>query len=496
MPPTDDQRLARFSQPASPAPSTRPACFYWYDLETTGTHPPSDRIMQFAAQRTDANLRPLGEPVRANIRLAPDVLPSPGACLVTGITPQTVAGGVDEWQALDGIEREMLRGGTCVAGYNNLRFDDEFLRYGFYRNLIDPYAWAWRDGNSRWDLIDLARAAYALRPDGVRWPRAEQGVVSFKLADLTAENGIAHQEPHTAGADVEATIGLAQLLRAAQPKLWDYALRSRSRAAAQQLLLPLAQKVCVHTSPSYANERRCAAPVVAVARHPEIEARVIVADLSRDITPLIEEDAAALRARLFVSEDQRDGERPPLKAVALNRCPFLAPIRTVRAQDAARLGWNLDAVEQRRQTLAATEGLALKIADVYRVEGDRAPADDAELALYDGFLDDADRRDGERVRQALAGNDAWPHFAPRDERLRVLGVRLKARLRSDALDSSERESWHRHVRRCLRDGFGERPSLAAFRAELATLRAAEPSAKQLVALDELAAYADQAEAAL
>ena len=481
--------------PALPAPSAPPACFYWYDLETTGTHPPSDRIMQFAAQRTDANLRPLGQLTHAYIRLAPDVLPSPGACLVTGITPQRVSGGEDEWQALDRIEREMLRPGTCVAGYNNLRFDDEFLRHGFYRNLIDPYAWAWREGNSRWDLIDLVRAANALRPDGVRWPRSEEGVVSFKLADLAAENDIAHQEPHTAGADVAATIGLAQLVKSAQPKLWDYALRNRSRAAAQQLLLPLAKKVCVHASPRYANERHCAAPVVAVARHPEIETRLIVADLSRDIAPLIEEDAATLRARLFVSEDEREGERPPLKAVLLNRCPFLAPIRAVREQDAARLGWNLEAVERRRQTLAATPGLASKIAEVYRAEGGRAPAEDAELALYNGFLDDADRRAADQLRQVIAAKAAWPDFAPRDERLRVLGARLKARLRGDELDASERESWLRHVRRCLDDGFGERPSLVTFRAEIANLRAGETCTHRLAALDELAAYADQAAAA-
>ena len=452
--------------------------------------------MQFAAQRTDANLESLGKPMCFNIRLAPDVLPSPSACLVTGITPRTVASSMDEWQALDEIERTVLRPSTCVAGYNNLRFDDEFLRHGFYRNLIDPYAWAWRDGNSRWDLIDLVRAAHALRPEGLRWPRGGDGVVSFKLTDLAAENGVAHRDPHTAGADVAATVDLARRLKAAQPKLWDYALRSRSRAAAGQLLLPLAQNVRVHISPSYANERHCAAPVVAVARHPQIETRVIVADLSRDIAPLIEEDAAALQARLFVSEDQREGDRPPLKTVALNRCPFLAPIRVVRTADAARLGWNLDAVEQQRQTLAAAEGLAAKIADVYRLEGDRAPAEDAELALYDGFLDDADRRTVEQVRQALAAQREWPAFAPQDERLRVLGARLKARLRGDELDPSERDHWQRHVRRCLRDGFGARPSLAAFRAEIATLRAGETSARRLAALDDLAAYADQAEAAL
>ena len=494
-------RSQRHSVAAAPVPATddpasaAPTSFYWYDLETTGTHPPSDRIVEFAGQRTDADLRPVGAPFRTRIRLAPDVLPSVEACLVTGITPSEWAAGVDEWQALHRIEEEMLRPGTCVVGYNNLRFDDEFLRHGFYRNLIDPYAWGWRDGNSRWDLIDFARAAHALRPDGVRWP-APDGVPSFKLGDLAAENDLPHAEPHAAPADVQATIALARLLKAAQPKLWRYALAHRPRDVARGLLTPLARKVCAHVSPSYANERDCAAPVVAVAQHPEIATRLIVADLSRDVEALIEEDAATLRERLFNTDPDRRDERPPLKAVLLNRCPFLAPIATVRAEDAARLGWDLDAVERRRQSLAgAGQDLAVKIAEVYGVDHAREPAADPELALYEGFLEDPDRRQADRVRQALATGAPWPAFAPRVIRLGVLGLRLKARLRRGELTDSERGMWDDHVRRCLRDGFGQRPSLAAFRADIAALRQSEQPRQDVEMLRQLAAYADATEAA-
>ena len=471
-----------------------PTSFYWYDLETTGTHPPSDRIMQFAGQRTDAELRPLGEPLQTYVRLGADVLPTPDACLVTGITPRAAAAGKDEWRALDDIERELLRPGTCVVGYNNLRFDDEFLRHGFYRNLMDPYAWAWRDGNSRWDLIDFARAVQALRPQGVRWPRRD-GALSFRLADLAADNGIDHQA-HAAPGDVIATIAFARLLKAAQPRLWRYALAHRTRDQAHRLLTPLGDEVCIHVSASYATERHCAAPVVALARHPDIATRLIVADLSRDVAELIEADAAALRERLFTPAAERSGERPPLKAVTLNRCPFLAPITTVRTEDAARLGWDLSVVERRQRDLAAVSGLSGKIAEAYRLDGPRGPREasrDAELALYDGFFEDEDRLRAEEVRRALAANAAWPPFAPRDERLRVLGARLKAQARDGELDADERESWRRHVRTCLRDGFGNRPSLPAYRARLEALRQSEPDDGRQRVLAELAAFAAQVE---
>ena len=133
--------------------------FYWYDLETSGTSPATDRIVQFAGQRTDLEMRPVGAPYSTFVRLPPDIVPTPESCLVTGITPQqTLARGIDEWPAMSEVDRIFSTPGSSVAGYNNLRFDDEFIRYALYRNLFDPYAREWRDGNSRWDLIDVARA--------------------------------------------------------------------------------------------------------------------------------------------------------------------------------------------------------------------------------------------------------------------------------------------------------------------------------------------------
>ena len=475
-----------------------PNCFYWYDLETSGTHPPSDRVMQFASLRTDANLNPLGKPYATYVRLAEDVLPSPEACLVTGITPQfAAANGADEWEVFSTVSAHFQQPGTCLAGYNNLRFDDDFLRFGFYRNLIDPYAHEWQDGNSRWDLIDLARAACALRPEGINWPR-DDGVVAFKLSSLTAANGIVHDSPHGAVSDVQATVGLARLLKCAQPKLWQFSLAHRQRSAVQALLLPLGKKLCVHVSGRYANERHCAAPVVSAAAHPEIGNRLIVVDLSRDVSALIDCDSDELAARLFArsadTATAADAERPPLKAVALNRCPFIAPIGVVRRDDAKRLGFDLDVVRQRARLLADTPNLAEKIADVYRRDDYRAAtpnAEDAELALYDGFFDDDDRRRMERLRAALATcrEAAWEiAFRPNDKRLAVLAERLKARLHPASLNADEQQHWRTHVRRCLDDGLGERPSLAAFRAEVEALTANETDAQRQRILAELASW--------
>ena len=468
-----------------------PESFFWYDLETSGTDPASDRIMQFAGQRTDADLRPVGEPTVAWARLGPDVLPHPEACLVTGLTPQWVqANGEDEWQVLRHAQSEFLaQPDTCVAGYNNLRFDDEFLRYGLYRNLFDPYAREWQNGNSRWDLIDVARAACALRPSGVRWPE-EDGDPTFRLERLCAANGIRHHQPHDARGDVAATIALAGLLKDAQPKLWRYALANRRRDAARELLLPLGKRICAHVSGRFASARRCLAPVVSVAEHPAVPARLIVADLAQDVAPLIECDVVELRERLFAPADdaaeQPPADRPPLKVVVTNRCPFLAPVEVVRPEDARRLQLDMDAVRRRRDQLAAASGLAEKLAAVYERESPRQAPADAEFALYDGFVEDDDRRRMERLQQALANAAPWPQDEPRDPRLATLRLRLLARLRPDDASAADRADWERHVAGCLASGFGSRPSLAEYRRQIAALEAGTEDAKERAVLRALA----------
>lgn len=121
--------------------------------------------------------------------------------------------------------------GTIGVGYNTIRFDDEITRFMFWRNLMDPYAREWQNQCGRWDLLDVVRMAYALRPDGIVWPKKEDGSPSFKLEHLSQANGLAHEAAHDALSDVRATIALARLLRDRQPKLFEFALGLHKRTA-------------------------------------------------------------------------------------------------------------------------------------------------------------------------------------------------------------------------------------------------------------------------
>ena len=439
--------------------------FLWYDIETSGTSPAHDRIVQFASLRTDADLKPVEPPFSTYIQLGPEVVPWPESLLVTGITPQTLTTGRPEWEAMTEILRIFETPRTCVVGYNNLLFDDEFIRYTLYRNLLDPYAREWRDGNSRWDIIDVVRAAGALRPEGIEWPVID-GTPSFRLQAIAEANGLAHESPHDALSDVHATIGVAGLIRKHQRKLYQYGLGLRSKDASRRMLVPFAQQICIHTARSFGNGRYGAAPVLSVAQHPEIDASIIVADLGRDVSVLVEDSAEALAEALFAKEAE---ERPPLHQVRLNRCPFLAPLNVLRPEDARRIGIDRDLVLERRATLTATSDLDTKIAQVYakRDGARRDSPPDVEERLYEDFTSDADRSRCESLQRELRAGAPWPeHISFSDPRLGELADRLRARLRPDSLDASGRAAWSRHIVDRLTSEHPRRLTVAEYRRDV------------------------------
>ncbi len=453
-----------------------PESFLFYDLETFGADPRRSRIAQFAAIRTDLDLNPVEEPICFFVQPADDLLPSPGASLVTGITPQqALRDGINEAAAFARIVEEMGRPGTCSVGYNSLRFDDEFVRYGLYRNFHDPYEREYKHGNSRWDLLDVLRLMHALRPDGIAWRAREDGQgTSFKLEHLAADNGLREGTAHEALSDVRALIGLARRLRRHQPRLWDYALRLRDKRYAASLLDPVAMTPVLHVSQRFPASRLCAAPVLPLARHPDYQTRTIVFDLASDPEPLLALDAEAIAARLYVrQQDLAEGEsRIALKEVHANKCPALVEWENLRPSDFDRLKIDPAVVEQRAARLrAAGPALAEKIRQVYaRARPPAAPDPDA--ALYDGLLTPADKRLLAQVRATPPERLGQTSFPFCDARLPTLLLRYRARNWPRTLGADDRAAWDAYRRqRLLTDSGLSELTLPQFFAEIAQLRA-------------------------
>lgn len=477
------------------------ASFLFYDLETFGSDPRRTRIAQFAAMRTDADLNPVEEPVSFFVRPADDLLPSPVATLITGITPQhALREGVNEVEAFARIAEEMSRPETCTLGWNSLRFDDEFVRHGLFRNFYDPYEREWRGGNSRWDLLDVMRLAHALRPEGIVWPQREDGATSFRLEHLALANGVREGDAHEALSDVLATVGMARKFREAQPRLWEYALKLRDKKFAAGLLDTTAMAPALHISQRYPASRLCAAPVLPLARHPRFDNRVIVFDLEGDADALLQLDAEDIADRLYTpAADLPHGEkRVPLKEVHLNRSPALVAWSHLREEDFLRLQIDRSAVEASADLLRPfAAGLAEKVRQVYASERAHEPSD-ADASIYDGFIADGDKRRLAEVRATPPEHLDKREFGFKDSRLPELLFRYRARNWPETLSTSEHLRWDDYRRvRLTRDAGLSELTLEGYFAEIATLRLANTDdGNKQVLLDHLDAWGNDLQISL
>ncbi len=472
--------------------------FYWHDYETFGVDPVHDRPSQFAGVRTDADLNIIEDPLVIYCKPADDYLPSPQACLITGITPQkALQDGYPEAEFIARINEAFSQPGTCAVGYNSLRFDDEVTRHTLYRNLRDPYGREWQNGNSRWDIIDMVRLTYALRPDGINWPRKEDGSPSFRLEELTVANGIAHEAAHDAMSDVLATIAVAKLIKEKQPKLFDFVLKHKDKHSARQMLDTATLKPVFHISAKYPATRGCCALVASVAEHPTNKNQVIVYDLREDPAELINASPEQIRERVFTSQAElgKGVSRFPLKGVQVNKCPVLAPanmLSTLSKERLAELELDGDVLRANLAKLRNAPDLPARIAQAFDHQFDGSDLTDPDEQLYaGGFISNTDR---EKLNWLISEpvetlGEHEVRFA--DERLPEMLFRYRARNYPATLDGEEMERWEQfRSQRLMSPKKGWR-SLEAYGLELQKL-AADPelSERNRQILEDLHLYGE------
>lgn len=474
------------------------ASFFFYDLETSGFNPREARIMQFAGQRTDANLQPIGEPVNIFIKLTPDVLPDPDAVLLTGITPQqTLQEGVTEAEFLKYFYKEVVRPDTTFLGFNSVRFDDEFMRSIHYRNFYDAYEWQWRDGCSRWDILDLVRMTRALRPEGVEWPFSEEGRPTNRLELLTTLNKLDHEQAHDALSDVYATIAVARLVRDKQPDLFSYLFNNRNKKAVAELVLK--GEAFIYTSGRYASATLNTSAAVLLVKHPQQDSGIVY-DLRHDPTPYLVMSVAELVACWQYSADPA-AIRLPVKTLKYNRCPAVAPLGVIKdPATQERIQLNLATVTKhltilkQHQTDFANKILQAQAKlDEQRNAQQGTPSTDrtnVDGQLYNGFFGPGDKAAMQAVRSASP--EGLSEVAPNvhDTRLQTLLPLYKARNYPSSLTSEERALWDSF---CTEKLFsGEQASrLAKYFARLAELaKDSSTIADKTYLLQELQLYGE------
>lgn len=421
--------------------------FYWFDFETFGINPARDRPSQFAGIRTDSDFKIIDEPLNIYCKPADDFLPHPEACLVTGITPQKALDeGICERDFFRQIYLELSTAQTCAVGYNNIRFDDEVIRFGLYRNFYDAYDREWKNGNSRWDILDMLRMTHALRPEGIQWPLNTEGNPSFRLEQLSIENNIEHENAHDALADVYATINMAKLVKQHQPKLFDYlfSLRDKRKVAAEIDLIT--HKPFVHCSGMLGATHQYCGVMMPLVAHPTNKNSVICIDLTRSCDELASLDVESIKQRIFSRNDELpEGiSRLAIKEIHYNKCPAVAPLGVLNKAAQSRLGINLDDCLRRADSLQRDlSKIAGNLISAYQ-EHQFEPITNPDHALYSGgFFKPSDKNKMEEIRNSSWDTLANSQFEFSDPRLSEMLFRYRARNAPDSLSQDEKEYWTR-----------------------------------------------------
>jgi len=431
--------------------------FYFYDLETSGLNPREQRIMQFAGQRTDMDLNPIGEPHNIFIKLTADVLPEPEAVLITGITPQkTLEEGITEAEFLQIFHKEIATPDTIFVGYNTVRFDDEFIRYLHYRNFYDAYEWQWSEGRGKWDLLDVVRMTRALRPDGIEWPVGDNGKATVRLEVMTAANNIEHEGAHEALSDVKACIALAKLIKTLQPKLFQFLLTLRDKKAIQKLVEE--GKPLVYTSGKYPAEYEKTTVAVMAARNKDRGA--LMYDLRIDPTPYLKMSAEELYKQWKVKTKDESAERLPLKTLQYNHCPAIAPLSVLDEASQQRIKIDMNEVAKNLKKLKSDATFADKLTEMLQIadkvqEEQRKQYTEGQTVdqqLYSGFFDNEDKTSMRVVRAATLAELKKLQLPFKDSRLEELLPLYKARNFPESQTSVDKKYWEEYRRTKLMSG--------------------------------------------
>jgi len=467
---------------------------YWHDYETFGINPRFDRMSQFAGIRTDEKLNIISDPLTLYCKPADDCLPDPYACMVTGITPQkALADGVNEAEFIATIHKEFSKPGTCIAGFNNIRFDDEFTRNTLYRNFFNAYAHEWQNGNSRWDIIDTVRLTRALRPEGINWPE-QNGRPSIRLELLTAANNIKHEAAHDAMSDVYATIAVAKLIKEKQPRLYQYSYNMRKKTEVSRQINLRSREAILHVSSRYSAERGAIAMVMPVCQHPVNKNGIIVYDLNVHPEEFFNADTDELAARLYTpaAELPEGVHRVPLKQIHINKCPVVVPLKTMDSDAAKRLNIDVDTCLQHRELiLEHIDEFAGKTSAIFK-QSEYPEVSDPDAQLYSGGFfsrDDSERIDN--IRKSPVDELANLQLNFDDPRLEEMLFRFRARNYPETINHEERKKWDNYRHDKFTNPATSHRTMNQFLAEIDTIQnAPDTIGNQLVLLEELLDYAN------
>lgn len=457
--------------------------YLFYDIETTGLNKSFDQVLQFAAIRTDLNLKEI-ERYELKVKLNPDVIPSPYAVLTHHIGIKEAQTGISEWDAIRQIHQWMNAPGTISLGYNTLGFDDEFLRFSFYRNLLPPYTHQYANQCGRMDCYPIAIMFYLFKNHVLKWPE-KNGRVSLKLEDINDSNKFASGRAHNAMVDVEATLALTECFFK-ERETWDYLIGYFNKKIDEERSTLASNEDALMVYGKFGNQQNFLSPVISLGTHyhykNQLWLRLDSENLTNTSSENIKETTWAVRKKL--------GE-PGFILPRKDR--FLGQVK----QDILTLSQN------NKRWLFENPALLQQIKKYHaEFKYPEFPKADIESRLYlDGFWSSDEDKFCRQFHQANSKEKSSMTDQLRKSKLKQMAVRIMGRHFPDTLTDSQAEDFSKYLQQT--DPNEETDIMIDFRgeqrltckkalAEISEIRKKDSlSDTQILLLDELKAYIEK-----
>ena len=417
--------------------------FLFYDLETTGVSKAHDQVLQFAAIRCDQNLNQVETPSNLFCKPRNDVFPSPSAILANRLDfRKCKREGLSEFEFALAAHDVLRRPNTFIAGYNSKKFDDELMRFLFYRNLIDPYKWGYERENKRIDVMDQILLAHVFnREVGLEFPVVD-GQVSLKLEHIAEDNHFDARNHHDALNDATNTRSIMEIIRNQRPKLFEYALQ-RVNEEENRKLITESELFC-HVSTIYGYANNCVSIQRFLCFHPIIRKRLLTWNLTYDPLELLKRSPQEIAQNLYLNKEQKAFEIG-FGEITLNQTPMVLKYSLNQS--------NLEVEKEKIQdNLEKLRGVEQQLSDLaeatYQIK-DPPQVQDVDASLYDSAFF-PDRNNNIRLIDEVIQNPMdFDHREIQNKRYSELLLRLQGRNHYEQLSPQNQDEYNRYRREKL-----------------------------------------------
>lgn len=378
-----------------------PKTYLFHDYETFGLNTKKTRVSQFAAIRTDENLNIIqGEEFNYFSLPSADFIPSPEACLVTGITPFSIVNSnvdyLSDYELFSKIHDLFNKEGTCSLGYNSIQFDDEISRNGFYRNLLPVYSREFSNNCSRFDVLNMLREYAFLYPEDINIPVNDEGQKVFKLDQLAPLNGFSEDSYHDAFTDVKATIYMAKLMKEKRPDYWDFRINLHTKKPMLSYINNNRQAIFLYTSSMNGGDSDFVEPILITAHsYPDQNSFIGVKLSDLDgLYEILETPLEEIKNRTFMNNEElseNNLDRLPFIKFAANKAPILMTLNDVMSLGIDKINKPLTDINNNLNFATKNfEQLRKSSMAAYKNEGFDNNLKNEDLKIYDGFMDRSD----------------------------------------------------------------------------------------------------------